>query len=112
MFAVIYRFKLKSHQEERYIQNWNTVAQYFIDHKGAIGSCLHKGEDALWVAYSRWPDKKTRDKSWPKDRSINENFPREIQQAIRDMLAIQEENSEFEQFDEICLDVIHDKLIS
>lgn len=50
MFAVIYRFKLKPDQEERYQQYWRIVAQYFIEQRGALGSCLHKGNDGLWVA--------------------------------------------------------------
>ena len=61
MFAVIYRFILKPEQEASCRQQWNKVANYFIERRGALGSCLHKGEDNLWLAYSRWPDKATRD---------------------------------------------------
>jgi len=63
IFAVIYEGYIKSGRESEYREAWNKVARYFIDKRGAIGSCLHRTSDGLWVAYSRWPDKKTRDNS-------------------------------------------------
>ena len=54
MFAVIYRFKLKPHQESIYKECWDKIVKYFVESRGAIGSCLHKGEDGLWVVYLRW----------------------------------------------------------
>jgi hypothetical protein len=110
MFAVIYRFKLKPHQEKIYIKCWNAIANYFIEKRGAIGSCLHKGEDNLWVTYSRWPDKATRDASWPGDNAPSEELPADIQAAIRKIQGLKEENQDLEQYDEICLEVVKDKL--
>lgn len=112
MFAVIYRFNLKSHQEKPYLSSWNRVANYFIKEKGAIGSCLHRGDDGLWVAYSRWPDKATRDNAWPGENAPNQDLPLEIQLAIKEMQYIKQENHDLEQYDEICLDVIEDKLLN
>ena len=65
MFAVIYRGYLKSECDDKYKKAWRTVASYFVEYRGALGSCLHKTIDGMWVAYSRWPDKATRDASWP-----------------------------------------------
>ena len=110
MFAVIYRFKLKPDQESKYIENWNKVASYFIEKRGAIGSCLHKSDDNLWVAYSRWPNKVTRDKSWPGDDVPNDELPIYVRTAIQQMQAIKEENKHLEQFDEICMDIVEDML--
>lgn len=110
MLAVIYRFKLKKHQEEQYISCWNTIADYFIEKRGAIGSCLHKGDDGLWVAYSRWPDMAARNAAWPGDNAPNEDLPIDIRETILKMQAIKEENMDLEQYDEICLNVIEDKL--
>lgn len=75
MFSIIYQFKLKAGEEETYQRYWEKVANYFKQNHGAIGSCLHKGEDCLWVAYSRWPNKTTRDNVWSGD---NKKFPDEI----------------------------------
>ena len=111
MFAVIYRFHLKPHQETVYKEYWETITDYFIKQRGALGSCLHKGEDGLWVAYSRWPDKATRDSSWTSDGNPNDKLPPNIYDTILMMQQIKRENSELEQFDEICLEVIADKLI-
>ena len=112
MFAVIYRFKLKPHQESIYKECWDKIVKYFMESRGAIGSCLHKGTDGLWVAYSRWPDKATRDASWPSDNAPSNELPNEIRAVILKMQAIKEENQDLEQYEEICLDVIKDKLLS
>lgn len=112
MFAVIYRFKLKPHQEEVYKSCWETLANYFIEKRGAIGSCLHKGLDGLWVAYSRWPSRAMRDASWPGDNQPSDEIPEFICHVIQKMQKIKKENEDLEQYDEICLDVISDKLLS
>lgn len=79
MFAVIYKFKLKAQQEDLYQYHWHKIANFFIEHRGAISSCLHKGDVGLWVAYSRWPDKEARDASWPGEEASND----ELQETIR-----------------------------
>lgn len=111
MLAVIYRFELQPHQEEKYQACWETVSEYFVKHCGAIGSCLHKGESGLWVAYSRWPDQATRDAAWPgAQREINDLFPEDVQKAIKTMQAFKEDNQHLQQYEEICLEVVRDKL--
>lgn len=67
MFAVIYQIYLKPGSEEPFRKYWTEVASYFVDERGALGSTLHKTEEGMWVAYSRWPDKATRDASWPQE---------------------------------------------
>ena len=111
MFAVIYQFKLKPHQEVIYKECWNKIVNYFIEKRGEIGSCLHKSADDLWVAYSRWPDKATRDASWPGENAPSDELPHDIRESIQKMQAIKKENQDLEQYDEICLDVVEDKLL-
>lgn len=111
MFAVIYRFILQPHQEKTYQSSWHKIANYFIEKRGALGSCLHKGADGLWVAYSRWPNKATRDASWPGENAPNEELPADICEAILNMQKIKSDNDNLEQFDEICLEVVADKLM-
>lgn len=110
MFAVIYRFILKPEQESFYREQWNKVANYFIESRGALGSSLHKGEHNLWLAYSRWPDKATRDAAWPGDNAPSDILPLDIREAIQQMQAIKKDNQDLPQYDEICLEVIEDKL--
>ena len=86
MFAVIYRAYLKPGTEAKYLECWKTVATYFVNTQGALGSTLHKTQDEMWVAYSRWPDKATRDASWPQDQEkINSEFPADISKAISEL---------------------------
>lgn len=108
MFAVIYRFKLKPEQERLYQQCWRIVAQYFIAQRGALGSCLHKGDDGLWVAYSRWPDQATRDRSWSAEGAPNIDYPKKVSDALLQMQVIKQENQDLEQYEEIKLEVVDD----
>jgi hypothetical protein len=111
MFAVIYRFKLKPSQEIIYKQYWDKIVNFFLENCGAIGSCLHKGIDNLWIAYSRWPDKATRDAAWPGDNTPNHELSHEIREAIITMQNIKAENQDLEQYDEIFLEVIEYRMI-
>lgn len=105
MFAVIYRGYLKAGKEAEYQKLWHLVAEYFIKHRGALGSCLHKAEDGMWLAYSRWPNKESRDEAWPQDESVNEHFPDEIRDAI---LGIKDCVDEQRKLPDICMCVIDD----
>lgn len=105
MFVVIYRGYLKPNCENEYCTAWKTVANYFIHHRGSLGSALHKAEDGMWLAYSRWPDKKTRDASWG-DNADNV-FPDVIQSAITTVKKCLDSDH---QFPEIQLEVIEDLL--
>lgn len=85
-FAVIYRIYLLPEKEQQYLENWPIVASYFTQKCGAFGSTLHQADDGMWVAYSLWPDRATRDAAWPKEGSaINATFPLEIKQAIANL---------------------------
>ncbi len=104
MFAVIYRGYLQPGKEEDYLDAWKVVAQYFVEKRGAIGSTLHRAEGGLWVAYSRWPDKKTRDTSWPKDgTAVSEELPPKVRKAI---LVLKDCLDPKRALPEICLDVV------
>ena len=79
MFAVIYQGYVKPGCESQYKKAWHDVAKYFVEKRGAIGSCLHCTSEGLWLAYSRWPDKKTRDASWPGEDAPSSSSRRDSQ---------------------------------
>lgn len=109
MFAVIYQGYLKPGRENEYQEAWSKVAQYFIEYRGAIGSCLHKTSDGLWVAYSRWPDKETRDNSWPGENAPSEELPLEIRKAV---LTIKDCLDSGRKIPDLCMEVVNDLLLS
>ena len=82
MFAVIYRGWLKKGKEQVYQDTWHLIARYFIEERGALGSCLHKTIDGLWIAYSRWPSKAMRDASWPGEQTPSDELPSVIKNCI------------------------------
>jgi len=52
MFAVIYQGYVKAGRESEYQKSWNMVARYFVEQRGAIGSCLHR--DTLHEKYDAY----------------------------------------------------------
>lgn len=108
MFAVIYRGYLKPNCESQYRQAWQIVANYFVKHRGALGSCLHKTQDNLWIAYSRWPSKATRDASWPGEDAPSNELPEVVREAIK---TIQASLDTTQKFPEICMEVVEDLLL-
>ncbi len=109
MFAVIYQIYLKPGREEDFQKAWQQIASYFVEKRGAIGSCLHRTEEGKWVSYSRWPDRATRDASWPGDNAPSDELPEEVRQVI---LTIQDCTDPDRKFPEICMDVVNDLLLS
>jgi len=108
MFAGIYRAYLKPGRAAEYREAWHAVARYFVKERGAVGSCLHKTTEGLWIAYSRWPDKETRDASWPgEDLPSTELLP-EIRKAI---LTLKDCLDPERKFPEICMEVVDDMLL-
>jgi hypothetical protein len=86
-FAVIYRFALLPGKEIYYQELWHEVSNYFVKSKGALGSTLHKTNDGYWLAYSRWPNRESRDDAWPVDSAPNSTLPEAIRSAIIKMKA-------------------------
>ncbi len=80
---MLYQAYLKPGCDAEYQEAWNTVASYFIKERGALGSCLHRAADGMWVAYSRWSDKASWSASWPENLDIHsKGLPREITDAV------------------------------
>lgn len=108
MFAVIYRMYVYHEAEEKYQNLWRQIAQHFMEHRGALGSCLHKTTEGEWLAYSRWPDKTTRDASWPQEgEEPSQSLNPEIQQVILDLKKCIDKDQPFQ---EICMEIVDDLL--
>lgn len=101
LFAVLYQGYVKQGHESEYQNAWHTVAAYFVEKRGALGSSLHRTEEGLWVAYSRWPNRATRDASWPKESAPSPELPQDIRQAIMTLKACIERP-----LPEICMEVV------
>ena len=107
MFAVIYRGYIHPGHENEYKKLWKQVATYFIKNRGAIGSRLHKTTEGEYLAYSMWPDKKTRDASWGEHADIN-SLPKEIIEVTEKLKLCIDKNRPY---DEICMNVVEDLLM-
>lgn len=107
-FAVIYQSYIKPGREEEYQRYWNTIASYFVNHRGALGSCLHRTTDGLWLAYSRWPSKAMRDASWPGENAPSGELSDEIQKAITGLKDCMDSDRKIP---EVCMEVVDDLLL-
>ena len=107
MFAVIYRSWVFPDKEDEYKNLWQQIATYFVSERGAIGACLHKTNEGYYLAYSRWPDRATRDASWPGDKDPFDLLPTNIAQIIID---IRSHIDTSKPFPEITMDVACDLL--
>jgi quinol monooxygenase YgiN len=59
MLCVIYRWRLKPGREDEFVAAWERLTRAIRDHRGGLGSRLHRAENGLWVAYAQWPDRAT-----------------------------------------------------
>ena len=59
------------------------------------------------LAYSRWPDKATRDASWPGESAPLDVLPDEIRKAV---IKIQHCIDQTQKLPEICMEVVDDLL--
>lgn len=66
MFAVLYKFKIKSGMEAKFENTWAEMTLEFRAIHGGLGSCLHKDESGNFMAYARWPSRQL----WEKDKKI------------------------------------------
>ena len=56
MYVVMYAFKVKPNQEEKFIEAWQGLTSLIYKHEGSLGSRLHKKDDLNYIAYAQWPD--------------------------------------------------------
>lgn len=52
-FTVIYRWRLKPGEADRFQMGWTTMTEVLSRTYGALGSRLHRAEDGTWVAYAQ-----------------------------------------------------------
>ncbi len=64
-FCVIYHWKLRPGLEAQSVAAWKRGTQLIMQHRGALGSRLHKAEDGTWHAYAQWP----RTEAWQAHRA-------------------------------------------
>ncbi|MBY0378140.1 MAG: hypothetical protein K2Q33_06240 [Gammaproteobacteria bacterium] len=103
MFAVIYRGFIYPERDEVYRTAWKTIADYFVQHCGALGSTLHLSVAGDYIAYSRWPNRETRDASW--GDAATKPLSAEVQQAIETLKSCIDLSKPYE---EIPMEVVAD----
>ena len=81
MITILYHFALN--QDPKALVAWKTIASYFVQHKGALGSTLYKTHDGTYIAQSRWPSKALHQQVWVEKQDL----PPDILQAISSLEA-------------------------
>ena len=84
-FAVIYRFRVREDREDAFRAGWRRLTEAIREHRGGLGSRLHRADDGTWVAYAQWPDRE----SWERSRemeSADAEASRQMADAIEESL--------------------------
>lgn len=63
MFHVIYRWRIHPGQEEAFEAAWEEATRLIRTHRGGLGSILNRTPDGSYLAFARWPDEATWEKS-------------------------------------------------
>lgn len=89
MFVVVYRMRLKPGLEDQYAADWRAVTQEAIDHYGSGGSALFKGDDGIWTAIARWPDREARRRFFDREDFDPEVRARQAEAVIERLPALE-----------------------
>lgn len=58
-FTVIYTFQILEGKDQEFRAAWKGLTELIYQHRGSLGSRLHKLSDSEYIAYAVWPDKET-----------------------------------------------------
>lgn len=56
-FCIIYSFQVHDGKVEQFIQAWKNLTELIYQHRGSLGSRLHKLSELEYIAYAVWPDR-------------------------------------------------------
>lgn len=98
-FAVLYRWRLHPDSEDSFIEGWSQVSKLLLEHRGSLGSRLHRGDDGIWYSYAQWPSAEARANAFAAG-SVDPAASKKMRDAIA------------EELPEIVLDSIVDFLVS
>lgn len=84
MYAVAYRWKLKSGKEAQFERAWSAGTSAISAEFDGWGSRLHAGGDGFYYAYAQWPDKQTYDRAMETRMRHSDD---EARAAYRDAIA-------------------------
>jgi len=59
MYAVLYRWRLKSGHESSFETAWADRTEEIKKEHGALGSRLHRADDGSFIAYAQWPSRES-----------------------------------------------------
>ena len=75
MLAVIYKWKLKKNiSGKAFIKHWHKGTKHICKKYGSFGSSLHKTDDRRFIAYARWPNKKSWEKMMKDKNESNKQY--------------------------------------
>ena len=100
---MLYRWTLHPGSEASFVEAWSRLSDLLVQHRGSLGSRLHRGGDGLWYSYAQWPSADARTSAFsgePVDpvaaeqmrAAIAESFPEVALESVSDFLVFPEES--------------------
>ena len=78
MYIVIYEFKVKENNTQKFIDSWKAMTNLLKLHEGSLGSRLHKQKELHYIAYAQWPSKEIFD-------NYRKKLPENVSEIIENM---------------------------
>ncbi len=96
MFVVLYRWRIKPHLEQQFIESWSKISAIYQDIYGSLGSRLHRGDDGIFYSYAQWESAEQREAAFRKiprtsasakmHEAIEESLPEVLLEITADYL--------------------------
>ena len=99
MFVVLYRWRIKAHLEQQFIETWSERTAFLRAKYDTLGSRLHRGSDGIWYSYAQWKSVEQREQAF----EAESNAISEAREGMREAIE--------ESFPEIWLETVSDYLI-
>ena len=100
---MLYRWRLHPGSEASFVEAWSRLSDLLVQHRGSLGSRLHRGGDGLWYSYAQWSSANARTSAFsagPVDpvaaeqmrAAIAESFPELTLESVSDFLIFPDES--------------------
>ena len=88
--------------EASFVEAWSRISALLLEHKGSLGSRLHRGTDGLWYSYAQWPSAEARERAFSSGAvdaqaaeqmraAAAESFPEVVLESVADFMVLPHE---------------------
>ncbi len=84
MFIVLYRWRVKPHLVQQFVEAWSERTAHFRQKYDSLGSRLHYGSDGIWYSYAQWKSAEQRTRAFQTETGNSSKSGEEMREAIEE----------------------------